>query len=110
MPDAQPGVQSRQPRRLRGLPSAQVAGRRVPVALTGRSRLLGLALLPRGRAGPGLLIPHCSAVHTGWMRFSLELVFLDASGEVLERRVVPPWRIAGVRGAAAVLELPADGA
>lgn len=80
----------------------------MPVALTGRSRLLGLALLPRGRAGPGLLIPRCSAVHTCWMRFSLELVFLDGDGEILGRRVVPPWRFARVRGAAAVLEIPAN--
>lgn len=95
------------PRRLRGLPSALAAGRRVPVAQTGRSRLLGLALLPRSGAGPGLLIPRCSSVHTFGMRFTLEVVFLDSGGSVLTRRRTPPWRLARHRGAAAVLELPA---
>jgi len=85
-----------------------VAGRRVPVALTGRSRLLGLVLLRRGRAGPGLLIPRCSSIHTFGMRFELDLLFLDANDEIVERRIVPPWRIASCPGASAVLELPAE--
>ena len=80
----------------------------MPVALTGRSRLLGLALLPRGRAGPGLLIPRCSSIHTFGMRFELDLLFLDANDEVVKRRNVPPWRIASCRGSSAVLELPAE--
>jgi uncharacterized membrane protein (UPF0127 family) len=84
-----------------------VAGHRVPVALTGRSRLLGLALLPRGGAGPGLLIPGCSSIHTFGMRFALEVVFLREGGEVLEARAVKPWRVAWRRGASAVLEVPA---
>lgn len=107
-PPPQRGVHPALPRRLRGLPSARAAGRRVPVALTGRSRLLGLALLPRSRAGPGLLIPRCSSVHTFGMRFALDLVFLDADGAEIECRRLPPRRFARRRGAAAVLELPAD--
>lgn len=76
------------------------------MALTGRSRLLGLALLPRGRAGPGLLIPRCSAVHSFGMRFALTLLFLDRDGRVIALRRLPPRRLARCRGAAAVLELP----
>lgn len=84
-----------------------MAGNRVPVALTGRSRLLGLALLRRGRAGPGLLIPRCSSIHTLGMRFALDVAFLDGAGRVLEWCVVPPGRVVSHRGARAVLEVPA---
>jgi uncharacterized membrane protein (UPF0127 family) len=79
----------------------------VPVARGPRARLLGLALLDRDRAGPGLLIPCCAAVHTFGMRFELDLVFLDRAGREVGRRVgVPPRRFVRRRGAAAVLELP----
>jgi uncharacterized protein YjbJ (UPF0337 family)/uncharacterized membrane protein (UPF0127 family) len=97
-----------EPRRFRHLPRAEVLGRVVPVAGRWRDRLLGLALLARERAGPGLLIPRCRGVHTFGMRFRLDLLFLDAAGRTLrEVRAVRPFRVVSCRGAAAVLELPA---
>ena len=72
-------IASAHPLRFRRLPTAEVASRRVPVAVTLLSRLLGLALLSPGRAGEGLLIPRCRSVHTFGMRFPLDLVFLDRS-------------------------------
>jgi uncharacterized membrane protein (UPF0127 family) len=82
----------------------------VPAAESFGVRLLGLALLSADRAGPGLLIPGCSSVHTFGMRFALDLVFLGGSGEVLAvRRAVPPGRFVRCRGAESVLELPAKG-
>jgi uncharacterized protein len=97
-------------RRLRRLPVACVRGRRVQVAVGVRARLLGLALLDRRQVGAGLLVPHCSSVHTFGMRFALDLVFLDEEGQPLAvRRGVPPRRFASDRRAAAVLELPAAG-
>jgi uncharacterized protein len=94
--------------RLGGLPRTIAADIEVPVATHLRARLLGLALLPRERAGPGLLLPRCSSVHTFGMRFALDLVFLDSAGEALRiERGVPSCRIRRCRNAAAVLELPA---
>jgi trehalose synthase len=94
-------------RRLRGLPTRAILGRDVPVASGPRARLLGLARLDRDAAGPGLLIPRCSSVHTFGMRFGLDLVFLDRdSRPVSFRRAVPPCRFAFDRRASAVLELP----
>jgi hypothetical protein len=98
------------PRRFAGLEQRVVAGVRVPVA-TGFARLLGLALLGRERAGPGLLIPSCSSVHTFGMRFPLDVVFLDGAGRVLRVvRAVPARRAVAMRGAAALLEVPAASA
>ena len=95
------------PRRLRGLDRVELLGLELPVATTQWSRLLGLALLPHERAGPGLLIPRCRAVHTLGMRFALDLLFLDERRRVIEiRREVPPGRFVRCPGAMAVLELP----
>jgi uncharacterized protein len=57
-------------------------------------------------AGEGLLLRPASAIHTWFMRFPIDAVFLDDELRVL--RVAPglkPWRTAGCRGARAVLEL-----
>ena len=67
--------------------------------------LLGRRELP---AGEGLLIRPAGAVHTSFMRFAIDVVFLDRELTVVG--VVDglePWRAAGRRGARAVLELAA---
>jgi uncharacterized membrane protein (UPF0127 family) len=95
------------PIRLRGLEQREILGLELPVASTRLSRLLGLALLARDRAGPGLLIPRCRSVHTFGMRFALDLLFLDADQRVIQlRRAVPPGRLIRCRDASSVLELP----
>ena len=96
-------------RRLRRLPSTVILGREVRVAVGLRARLLGLSHLDRQQAGPGLLIPRCSSVHTFGMRFALDLLFFDREGEICSlKREVLPRRFAWDRRASAVLELPAD--
>jgi uncharacterized membrane protein (UPF0127 family) len=95
------------PLRFRRLARTELLGFDVPIATTPLSRLLGLALLDRERAGAGLLIPRCRTVHTLGMRFPLDLVFLDGGERVvgLHRRV-PPGRFIRCAAAMAVLELP----
>ena len=83
-------------------------GFEVPVAVSRRARLLGLARLDPDGAGEGLLIPRCRAVHTFGMRFELDVLFLDDAGRVISlKRSVPPARVARCATASAVLELPA---
>jgi len=95
------------PRRFRGLPWTVVAGHRVPLAETALARVLGLALLDRESAGPGLLIPRCRSVHTLGMRFALDVVFLDRHRAVISWRLaVPPGRLLFEPRAASVLEVP----
>jgi uncharacterized protein len=67
--------------------------------------LLGRRSLP---AGEGLLIRPAPSVHTFFMRFPIDVVFLSRSGEVLKVSAeVGPWRARSCRGAYAVLELAA---
>ena len=72
----------------------------------GRMRgLLGRSSLDPGE---GLLLKPCGSVHMFFMRFPIDVVFLDRELAVVG--VVPglrPWRMAGRRGAKAALELPA---
>jgi uncharacterized protein len=98
--------------RLRRLPLATMLGREVRVARGPRARLLGLAFLGRPRAGPGLLIPRCSSVHTFGMRFALDIVFFDRRGAPIRVHLgVGPGRVLSCHAAGAVLELPSrDGA
>jgi uncharacterized membrane protein (UPF0127 family) len=67
--------------------------------------LLGRRALP---AREGMLIRRESSVHTFFMRFAIDVVFLDADERVL--RIDPdvgPWRLKACRGARSVLELAA---
>ena len=67
--------------------------------------LLGRSDLTQGE---GVILRPAGSIHTFFMRFPIDVVFLGADDRVLE--VVPhlaPWRAAGVKGARAVLELAA---
>jgi uncharacterized protein len=78
------------------------------VADTPLSRLRGLLGRSRLTSGEGLLIRPTSAIHTCFMRFPIDVVFLDRDLVVVKvvsnRR---PWRLAARRGAKSVLELAA---
>jgi uncharacterized membrane protein (UPF0127 family) len=95
--------------RLRSLPRCSVLGLEVARATGFRTRLLGLAGLEREQVRVGLLLPHCASVHTCGMRFTLDLVFLDADLRLLTSfHRVPPRRLVWHRGADAVLEIPSS--
>jgi uncharacterized membrane protein (UPF0127 family) len=73
--------------------------------LTRLKGLLGRAGLP---SGEGLLIRPTGAIHTCFMRFPIDAVFLDRELVVVGvESELRPWRLAGRRGAKAVLELAA---
>jgi uncharacterized membrane protein (UPF0127 family) len=71
--------------------------------------LLGRASLPPGQ---GLLMPHTPSVHMFFMRFPIDVVFLDREQRITRiAHDLRPWRIAsGGRGAKSALELSAGAA
>lgn len=75
------------------------------------TRFAGLMLRRPPQAQEGLLLTGCASIHTLFMRYRLDLAWLDDRGRVLA--CVPalkPWRAsAGPRGTAHVLELAAGG-
>jgi uncharacterized membrane protein (UPF0127 family) len=67
--------------------------------------LMGAAALP---AGQGVLFPGTSSVHTHFMRFPIDVVFLDDERRVVSiRHALRPWRFASAKGSRSVLELAA---
>ena len=74
-------------------------------ALTRMRGLLGRRGL---ESGEGLLIRPAGSIHTFFMRFPIDVVFVSRAGEVLKvARNVRPWRTAAARGAKVVIELGA---
>jgi uncharacterized protein len=81
---------------------------RANVAKSFHARFRGLMLTPSLARGTGLLFPRTSSVHTHFMRYPLDVVFLDADrGIVSIKERVRPWRFAAARSAEATLELAA---
>lgn len=76
------------------------------------SRFWGLMGRSSLEPGSGLLLRPCNSIHTFFMRFAIDVVYLDRELKVLRvRRGMKPWRMDfPVARAAAVLELPADAA
>ena len=80
----------------------------VEVAVTRRARRKGLL----GRDGLGnscaLVLAPCAAIHTMFMRFDIDAVFVDDDGRAVKVvRNLVPWRIAANASAHAVVEFPA---
>src|ERR1700758_1607997 len=67
--------------------------------------LLGRSSLP---AGEGLLLQPAPSIHTAFMRFPIDVIFLDRSRQVVKLvETLGPWRMASTRRAHAALELAA---
>jgi uncharacterized membrane protein (UPF0127 family) len=61
-------------------------------------------------ASAALMLAPCAAVHTAFMRFTLDVVFVDRAGRV--KKIVQglaPWRMSASLGAYAAIELAAGG-
>lgn len=77
-------------------------------AATFRSRFVGLLGRSELRPGEGLLLQPCGAVHTAFMRFPIDVVYLDAALRVIKIAMLVPFRASvAFRGARSALELPA---
>ena len=100
----------RDPHRQWALVNADTGTRvvsRVVAAVDSASRNKGLL----GRTGledEALVIAPCNAVHTFFMKFTIDVVFTNREGRIV--RVVPavaPWRITGAWRGFATIELAA---
>ncbi len=80
----------------------------VRTADTFGSRFLGLMGRKSLESGEGLLLRNCPQVHCCFMRFPIDVVYLDAEDAVLETETIAPWHFGKrVKHAAHVLELEA---
>jgi uncharacterized protein len=78
------------------------------MADTSASRRTGLLKHERLEPGEGLWIVPCESVHTFFMKFPIDIVYLDRNKRVLKvRNAVPAWRLSACLKAHSILELPA---
>jgi uncharacterized protein len=81
---------------------------RCVLADTALARMKGLLGKRELLSGAGILLKPASSVHMAFMRFAIDAVFLDRELQVVKVAAdLRPWRMAGSRGAKAVLEIPA---
>lgn len=85
-----------------------VLGDAVELADTSETRRVGLLKHTRLEPGSGLWIVPCESVHTFFMKFPIDLVYLDKQRKVRKvRHAVPAWRLSACLTAHSILELPA---
>ena len=78
------------------------------VADSGPKRNKGLLGREGLAPGEGLWIVPCESVHTFFMQFPIDLVYLDRKNRIKKvRSAVGPWRLSACLSAHSVLELPA---
>ncbi len=72
-------------------------------------RMLGLMFSDFDSSFGGLIIEPCNSIHTFFMKFNLDIIFLSKENKVLKIiENIPPWRMTlPVFGAVKVLELNA---
>jgi uncharacterized protein len=81
---------------------------RLEAAFDSATRKKGLLGRDRLEPGTGLVIAPCGGVHTFFMRFSIDVVFVARDGRVVKvSPAVKPWRLALALSAFCVIELPA---
>jgi uncharacterized protein len=93
----------------RDLETGHIVADRVTVASRRLDRAVGLLGRSHLDAGEALWITPCHGVHTWFMRFSIDVIALNAEGVVVDAvSVLKPWRMRLPKpGAVSVLELPA---
>jgi uncharacterized membrane protein (UPF0127 family) len=78
------------------------------VADTGEKRNKGLLGRKALAPGGGLWITPCESVHTFFMKFPIDLIYLDRKQQIKKlRHAVPAWRMSACLSAHSILELPA---
>jgi len=81
---------------------------RAEVADTSAKRRTGLLKHTGLEPGKGLWIVPCESVHSFFMKFTIDVLYLDRKHRVKKiRPEMAPWRISGCLTAHSVLELPA---
>lgn len=86
----------------------QLISSNIEVASTMASRMIGLMFRKAPKNSDGLLLHPCNSIHTFFMRYSLDVVFLSKKNEVIKViRNLKPWRMTFIYFKAnKTLELP----
>jgi uncharacterized membrane protein (UPF0127 family) len=91
---------------LRNERTGELLASRLGTAFSSSSRRRGL--LGRDGLAPGeaLILAPCRAIHTFFMRFAIDVAYIDRHGIVIKAsHCIVPWRMSAAPGAWAAIEL-----
>ncbi len=85
-----------------------VIGKNIREASSLKDRVIGLMFSNKMMNMDGLLITPCKSIHTFFMKFSIDVVFIDKKNHIVKIiRSMKPWRMTGFYlNALHTLELP----
>ncbi len=88
--------------------SGELVATNVKTADNPYTRVLGLMFKPNMNGMGGLLLNPCNSIHTFFMRFPIDVVFLSSNNTVIKViRSMQPWRMSWIYfKAKKTLELP----
>jgi uncharacterized protein len=93
---------------LRNVRTGRLIARTVIAAIEPAARRKGLLGRDSFAKGSAMVIAPSNAIHTFWMQFAIDALFVRRNGVVVKvRRNIPPWRAVAALWAYAVIELPA---
>ena len=96
---------------IRNMTRQTELGASIDIADTSAKRRTGLLKHGGLAPGEGLWILPCESVHTFFMKFPIDLVYLDKKRTVRKvRHAVQPWRMSACFTAHSIIELPAGAA
>jgi hypothetical protein len=103
-----PSTAPQGPLQVLNLTRGTILATRLEAARTSATRRKGLLGRDSLLSGEGLWITPCESVHTFFMRFAIDLVYLDRKQRVRKvRSEVGPWKLSACWSAHSILELPA---
>ncbi|HZL57050.1 MAG TPA: DUF192 domain-containing protein [Bryobacteraceae bacterium] len=93
---------------VRNATRGTVLGDAIEVADDSAGRAIGLLKHKSLEPGHGLWIVPCEGIHTFFMKFAIDVVYIDRKRRVRKTvRALAPWRLSLCLTAHSVLELPA---
>lgn len=93
---------------MRNITRGVVLADSADLADTSEKRRTGLLKHTELKSGEGLWIVPCESVHSFFMKFTIDVLYLDRDKKVRGMRsMMKPWRVSACLPAHSVLELPA---
>ena len=80
---------------VRNVTRNSVLGQKVRVAATLKERAVGLLGTDSLGAGEGLWISPCKSIHMFFMRYPIDVLFLDSAGKIMHQKTYCPWTVSG---------------
>jgi uncharacterized membrane protein (UPF0127 family) len=93
--------------RVENITRGTLIGADITSAETSSERRIGLLKHSKLEEGAGLWIVPCESIHTFFMKFAIDVIYIDRKRRVRSAvRTVAPWRFSMCLSAHSVLELP----